>query len=34
MTDVEMNDVEVRQQVERTDRFNADFREMVAAIGR
>ena len=29
MTEVEMTDVEVRQQVERTDRFIAAFREMV-----
>ena len=31
MTDVEMTDDEVRQQVERADRFIADFREMIAA---
>jgi hypothetical protein len=31
MTDVEMTDAEVRQQVERTDRFIADFCEIVAA---
>ena len=31
MTDVEMADAEVRQQIERADRFIADFREMVAA---
>ena len=27
----EMTDAEVRQQVERADRFVADFREMIAA---
>jgi hypothetical protein len=31
MTDVEMTDAEVRQQVERADCFIADLREMVAA---
>ena len=31
MTDVEMADAEVRQLIERADRFIADFREMVAA---
>jgi hypothetical protein len=31
MTDVEMTDAEVRQQVERADRFIADFGEMIAA---
>ena len=31
MTDVEMTDIEVRQTVARTDRFIADFREMIAA---
>ena len=31
MTDLEMPDDEVRQQVERADRFIADFREMIAA---
>jgi hypothetical protein len=31
MTDVEMTDAQVAAQVERTDRFIADFREMVAA---
>jgi hypothetical protein len=31
MTDAEMTDAEVAAQVERTDRFIADFREMVAS---
>jgi len=31
MTDVEMTDDEARQQVQRADRFIADFREMIAA---
>jgi hypothetical protein len=31
MADVEMTDAEVAAQIERTDRFIADFREMVAA---
>ena len=31
MTDVEMTDAEVAAQIERTDRFIADFRKMVAA---
>jgi hypothetical protein len=31
MTDVEMADAEVADQIERADRFVADFREMIAA---
>ena len=31
MTDVEMTDDEVADQIERADRFIADFREMIAA---
>jgi hypothetical protein len=31
MTDVEMTDAEVAAQIERADRFIADFREMIAA---
>ena len=31
MTDVEMTDAEVADQIERADRFIADFREMIAA---
>jgi hypothetical protein len=31
MIEVEMTDVEIREQIERTDRFIADFREVVAA---
>jgi hypothetical protein len=31
MTDAEMNDAEVADQIERADRFIADFREMIAA---
>ena len=31
MTDAEMTDAEVRQQIERTDRFIAAFRELIAS---
>ena len=31
MTDVEMTDAEVREQIERTDRFIEQLREMIAA---
>ena len=31
MTDVEMTDAEVTDQIERAGRFAADFREMIAA---
>ena len=31
MAEVEMTDVEVAHQIERADRFIADFREMIAA---
>ena len=31
MTDAEMTDAEVADQIERADRFIADFREMIAA---